>query len=92
MALESGKQVLSPEYIDPLNDPNYADPSIDESLKKNQEVRKAIIKHVWNINTYDTHYTYMLSLYEYIIELCYLLKRLIYFRNLNYLWTITKSF
>lgn len=45
MALESGKQVSNPENTDPLNDPNYADPLIDESLKKNQEVCKGNIKH-----------------------------------------------
>lgn len=39
MPLESGiTQAPSTENTDPLNDPNYADPLIDESLKKKQEV------------------------------------------------------
>jgi len=38
MPLESGTHSSSTENTDPLDDPNYADPLIDESLKKKQEV------------------------------------------------------
>ncbi|KAL4141523.1 hypothetical protein QTP88_004151 [Uroleucon formosanum] len=37
ISLESGQQASSTDNTDPLNDPNYADPFIDESLKKKQE-------------------------------------------------------
>ncbi|KAL5239847.1 hypothetical protein ACI65C_007257 [Semiaphis heraclei] len=58
MTLESGTHASSTDNTDPLNDPNYADPLIDESLKKKQEELKLFVDNYEKfLNTGNTKNT-----------------------------------
>ncbi|XP_060850810.1 cytoplasmic dynein 2 light intermediate chain 1 isoform X1 [Rhopalosiphum padi] len=58
ISIESGTHALNTDNADPLNDTNYADPLIDETLKKKQEVCDK------NISTTQCTYYYNNTMYS----------------------------
>ncbi|KAF0761709.1 cytoplasmic dynein 2 light intermediate chain 1 [Aphis craccivora] len=58
ISIESGTHASSKENTDPLNDTNYADPLIDESLRKKQEELKLFVDNYEKfLNTENTKNT-----------------------------------
>lgn len=58
ISIESGTHASSKENTDPLNDTNYADPLIDESLRKKQEVCDKNISTAQCTNYYRYNISY----------------------------------